>query len=232
MQPFGQGASFGPVVDVVSLTLRLRLGDVLTLHNCTMQHADVQVQCVVPPGAGLFAEVTIAVLGQAGSFVFGPEVGYEAPTISSVVPASGEWPTDLGSLVVEVRGSGFGPGLPSSVQVAMVGRGICGGNVPSVTLQGSGVQVLADHRLVFVVPGGDVDHVVPLWTLHVSVSGQEPSDALSMQACQVTTRTPQPPSLMFRRRPERVQAGSRYFLTLVGEAYGPSVSALARCVTD
>jgi hypothetical protein len=212
------GINFGYFVDHIRVTVTVPAG-LLEASPCTMTVLDTQVQCVLPAGTGPITRVGITILGLAALLeVTG--LAYAPPTLSAVTP--GTWSTDLTSMTVVVRGSGFGnPAQSGLVAVTASGDTGCAG-MGSVSMTGSTVTVVNDTELSFVVRAVPA-HVVRQWTLAISVAGQglAVDDVLSRAAAVVRTRSPGPPAVTLAT----ASNGTHQFLLLTGTDYGPALSA-------
>jgi hypothetical protein len=212
------GVNFGVDVDHTRVTITVP-GGVLEASPCAMTALDTQVQCALPAGTGPITRVAVAVLGQAAQLeVTG--LAYAPPTVTAVAPAT--WSTDLASMTVVVRGTGFGsPAQSRLVEVTALGDPGCAG-VGSVAVTGSTVTVVNDTELSFVVRN-EPAHVVREWTLAVTVSGQGMAvdDVRSQAAAVVLTRAPGAPAVTVRSPSN----GTHHFLLLTGSDYGPALSA-------
>jgi hypothetical protein len=212
------GINFGHFVDHIRVTVTVPAG-LLEASPCTMPALDTQVQCVLPAGTGPITRVGITILGQFAQLdVTG--LAYAPPTLSAVTP--GTWSTDLTSMTVLVRGSGFGsPAQSGLVAVTASGDTGCAG-VGSVTVAGSTVTVVNDTELSFVARAAPA-HLVRQWSLAVSVAGQglAVDDVLSRAAAVVRTRSPGPPAVTLAT----ASNGTHQFLLLTGTDYGPALSA-------
>jgi hypothetical protein len=214
------GINFGSTMEHTQVTVQVLAG-LVDVSGCVMLVRDAQLQCKLPAGVGPISSVAVTVLGQRGSLdVVG--LSYAAPTLSLVTP--GTWGTDLSSMTVVVTGTGFGsPAMSSLVQVTTTGVSACA-DAPQVTLVGSAVSVVNDTELSFVLRTA-TQHVVPRWTITVSVAGQSTSsrDAQAASRASVSTRAPSAPTITFSGA---VNATHRPLL-LTGTDYGPRVSSCA-----
>jgi hypothetical protein len=192
---------------------------VVDVPGCEMVVRDTRLRCVLPAGVGAITSVAVTVLGQRGALdVVG--LAYAAPTLEAVSPAS--WTTDLPSMTMVVRGSGFGsPALAALVRVTASGASACS-DAPLVTLVGSAVSVLNDTELSFVLRT-TAPHVVSRWDLSLSVAGQAavgPGAGLT-----VGTRPPSLPTLTFGPNGNSTHKA----LLLTGTDFGPVLSS---CPSD
>jgi hypothetical protein len=87
-----------------------------------------------------------------------------------------------------------------------------------VTIPGQAPTVRNDGEVAFLLRGL-VGHVVPVWGVEVVVAGQ----ALESGPVAVHTRAPGVTAVAFDTPPN----GTHYFLTLIGDSFGPVVSACA-----
>ncbi len=211
------GANFGPFVNRTRVTASVPAGEMEAL-NCTLLTPHTRLQCLLPPGAGAISQFTVTVLGQSVSWPVSGLV-YAPPVVSSVAPAA--LGTDVSSQAVRVTGTGFGPLSGSAaglVQVQLTAASPCGGT--SLRLDGRSVVAASDDTLSFELQGG-LSHVVPAWTLTVTVAGQ------SSVPFTLATRPPTVPTMTF----ENNFNGTHYFLLLTGSDYGPLLTACASDVT-
>jgi hypothetical protein len=129
------------------------------------------------------------------------------------------WPSDLSSLPVVLRGTGFGlPAQAAFVHVVLNGTRACRGPSDSsvtrlTTLTVLDVTVRSDSELAFVVPTVALDDVLPEWTVTVAVAGQ-------VASARVGSLAPTSPTLTFDSAPN----GTHYFLVITGANYGPGVT--------
>jgi hypothetical protein len=180
---------------------------------CAFVAVDTTLECILPPGAGAITLVTVTVLGQTATLA-PMGLAYATPVVASVTPSA--WPTDLSAVTVSAAGTGFGP--PSQAQaVSVVVTGTaCGGGAAAVnvSLPPQNLVVRSDADLGFDLRLV-VAHVVPVWTLGVSVAGQRTAQGPRT----VPTRRPAVSSLAFESTPN----GTHYFLVVTGADFGPAV---------
>ena len=217
------GVDLGPAIDFVAVTITVLAGDTpVPRAACTMPRPDVEVVCALPAGTGAITRIGVSVLEQV-AWLNVTGLGYAPPVVTTAMP--GTWGTDLASVpvVVTVTGSGFGSPSQSSLVVvtamgvAAVAAGPgCGGLPINTTLVIPNVNVRSDRELVFEARYSG-PHMVPVWLLDVTVSGQS-----SVASLVVRSRPPSDPTLTFDRAPN----GTHYFLLLTGTDFGPSVRTL------
>ncbi len=221
-----EGVNFAGLVDYTRVTITTP-GGVSEAKDCVLVTPDTLLQCALPAGTGVVTQLAVTVLDQTGTLdVVG--MAYARPTVSSVIP--GTWSTDVTSVTVTVRGSGFGsPAQSRLVSVAAVAVGpVCAGAPGGgVTLVGTGVSVVNDTELSFVMRTPTL-HVAAGWSLAVTVAGQgvAEADSVSAAAARVATRAPAAPAVALASSSN----GTHYVLLLTGADYGSVVSSCANDV--
>jgi hypothetical protein len=209
------GVNFGNSVSDTVVTVTVP-GRVLDAEECVMTEVDTQLRCVLPPGTGSINRVSVTVLGQTALLeVTG--LAYAAPSLSAVTPST--WASDLTTMTVVLRGTGFGgPAQSGQVVVSATGDTGCPG-VGVLTVAASAITVLNDTELSFVIRDA-TPRLVRQWTLAVSVAGQSlAGDATSRAAAILRTRAPGAPTLTFAAPSN----GTHRFLLLTGSDFGPGV---------
>jgi hypothetical protein len=214
------GLNFGVDVEHTMVQFTVPRG-VFDAQACSVVEPDIQLQCVLPEGTGVISRVAVTVLGQS-TWLDVVGLAYAPPTLVSVSPAT--WPTDLSSVSVVVKGTGFG-GPSQSGQITVVATAVSSCNMP-FTLPGLGVSVLSDTELSFTIRSG-TPHVTPRYMLSLRVAGQGPgvNDTLSARAAILPTMRPAAPTVTFTEAGN----GTHSFLLLTGADYGPGLS---NCVDD
>jgi hypothetical protein len=203
------GVNFGPFDEYIAVGVVVPSGTLAT--NCTLLTADTVIQCSLPAGSGVLQRVVVSVMGQNVEHT--PSgLAFAAPSVGNVAPVA--WPTDPAGQSVSLYGRGFGvAGQVSSVRVSLSATyGCVDGDVGEVTVLATAVTVRSDGELTFVVPAIPLRHLVPSWTVTVSVSGQA-------TVVTVPTLPPSSPALTFDTTPN----ATHYFLTLTGANFGPNV---------
>ncbi len=210
-----RGRNLGDDIGVVAVTVTTPAGTARVL-GCVYRTLHSALECGLPAGVGAVSLLTVTVLDQEATFV-PTGIAYMPPVVTSVFPST--WPTNLAGLTVTLTGRGFGV-VSNLVRVVATGAA-CGG-AETVRLLGQAVTPRGDVELSFTFSGA-VDHVVPTWSVEVSVAGQ----GLEGGPLSVPTRPPTVPALSF----DRVSNGTHYFLLLAGADFGPVVGPQA-CAGD